>query len=320
MPAYQSPADQYYALRASGLSDADILAQYGPNSPVGRIIALNNRYAQAAPDASGYRYQFASPAPAPAQEEIAYTNAPSAPARGFVQSEAPGLVQDPYMPGPSVQAPVPAPVQSSVQQPLLAPAPASAQPPVQQPLLAPAQPPVTVQMRPVDQVARGIMPSLPDSPYAQSLARAQEANPVVPPAPMTMEDLRNVIFDGLRGLGRYLPDMSAEEANPAPPSAPMTMEDLRNVIFDGLRGLGSYIPDFGGAADYAGAAATGVANNARAAYTSPEGYAPTPEVVEMVRNTQPPQYPQPDPQYGWYGTLMQTLAAPREALYNWLTR
>ena len=283
MPAYQSPADQYYALRASGLSDADILAQYGPNSPVGRIIALQNRYAQATPDAYGYRYQFASPAPAPVQEEVAYSSAPSAPARGFVQSEAPGLVQDSYMPGPSVQAPVPAPVQSSVQQPLLAPAPASEQPPVQQPLLAPAQPPLTVQMQPVDQVARGMMPSLPDSPYDQSLARAQEANPVVPPPPMTLEDLRNAIFDGLRGLGRS-------------------------------------IPELGGAADYAGAAATGVVNNARAAYTSPEGYAPTPEVVEMVRNTQPPQYPQPDPQYGWYGTLMQALAAPREALYNWLTR
>ena len=116
------------------------------------------------------------------------------------------------------------------------------------------------------------------------------------------------------------PSAQVQEANPVVPPPHMTLEDLRNSIFDGLRGLGRSIPDFGGAADYAGAAATGVVNNARAAYTSPEGYAPTPEVVEMVRNTQPPQYPQPDPQYGWYGTLMQALAAPREALYNWLTR
>lgn len=58
MPAYQSPADQYYALQAAGWSDADIIAQYGANSPVGRIIATLNRGNQSTPNADGYRYQY----------------------------------------------------------------------------------------------------------------------------------------------------------------------------------------------------------------------------------------------------------------------
>ena len=79
MPAYQSPADQYYALRAQGLSDVDILAQYGPSSPVGRIIALQNRYRTATPDDSGYRYQY----PATPRRDRSYT-----------QSGAPAMMTD----------------------------------------------------------------------------------------------------------------------------------------------------------------------------------------------------------------------------------
>ena len=66
------------------------------------------------------------------------------------------------------------------------------------------------------------------------------------------------------------------------PPAPTTLEDLKVLIADSLR---PYASDFGTAAAYAGNAAQGIVNDALSAYASNSGYAPTPDIVDLVRGT-----------------------------------
>ena len=103
----------------------------------------------------------------------------------------------------------------------------------------------SVQLRPLDQVAQGALPSVQNSPYTSGIMRAQEAFPVVPPTPTTMEDLKVLIADSLR----------------------------------------PYASDFGTAAAYAGNAVQGIVNDALSAYASNSGYAPTPDIADLVRGT-----------------------------------
>ena len=78
------------------------------------------------------------------------------------------------------------------------------------------------------------------------------------------------------------PSAQVQEAFPVVPPAPTTLEDLKVLIADSLR---PYASDFGTAAAYAGNAAQGIVNDALSAYASNSGYAPTPDIVDLVRGT-----------------------------------
>lgn len=315
MPAYQSPADQYYALRAQGLSDADIIAQYGLDSPVGRIIALQNRYNAATPNAQGYRYQYpAAPTPAP-------TTAPAVPARGYAQSGAPSLMADQSPVTVSQQA-IAAPAPDAYYQP--APQPQASTIPSPDAFSGPGvvRGPISNEYHyPIEQEVRGPISNEYHYPIEQEYVYPAEnvwRGAITPPT-----------YQSDPGVAAgYQPNA---EALAAVTGAQDYITRLRNAIAGGLSfdRSAAYVPDtsmlpdsavapeypdanLGAAADYLG----GAVMSGLQSYGAPTAYAPTPEVVDMVRST---QMPQPNnPQHGWWGTVMDVLGAPRNALYNWL--
>lgn len=276
MPTYQSPADQYYALQAAGWSDADIIAQYGANSPVGRIIATLNRWNQATPNASGYRYQ--------------YPTTPRA-ERSYVQSDAPAMMTDT---APLNVMPQAAPAQDAYYQ-------ASEQP---QALLAPAPP------TPAPDPSRGL-PQYANNPpmIEQAMYSQQDTVPAYTGADRAMvsrypveqdmidsyqryagasPNIMQVITDGLnsyRDPSAYAPDWGMLPDRAVAPQYP----SLPSMDWNDVSG---YAPTQEVLDMIDGYQRSAIANQqardaAVAAYTDPAAYAPSPAAISAAQSAQP---------------------------------
>lgn len=307
MPAYQSPADQYYALRAQGLSDADIIAQYGLDSPVGRIIALQNRYNAATPNDAGYRYQYPT---TPRRE------------RSYAQSGAPAMVTDTaplsVMPQavPAQDAYYQEPVQ---QQAYTAPAPAPAPTPAPDPSRGLPQyasnPPMVerAMYSPQDTVPsytgadRAMVSRYPvEQDMIDSYQRYTGASP----------NIMQAITDGLnsfRDPSAYAPDFGMLPDRAVVPQYPsLPSVDLNDV--SGYAPTQEVLDMINGYRDSM-IAQQQARDAAMASYSDPSAYVPSPNEIEAVQSVQQPQYPT-----GLYDTIMGYLSAPSQALYNFIRR
>ena len=274
MPTYQSPADQYYALQAAGWSDADIIAQYGANSPVGRIIATLNRWNQATPNASGYRYQ--------------YPTTPRA-ERSYVQSDAPAMMTDTaplnVMPqtAPAQDAYYQAPAQP---QPLLAPAPPAPAPDPSRGLPQASNPPMAEQAM---YSPRDTVPS-----YTGSAAERSVTNSPYPEGSTMVEgyqlspSIMQAITDGLnsyRDPSAYAPDWGMLPDRAVAPQYP----SLPRMDWNDVSG---YAPTQEVLDMIDGYQRSAIANQqardaAVAAYTDPAAYAPSPAAISAAQSAQP---------------------------------
>lgn len=86
-----TPADMLYSLRNQGWSDQQIMATYGPDDPMVRIMQLENRWNQAQPGTGGYRYQPPTRAAAPARRPAEPARRPAAQAQSRQRDAAPQM-------------------------------------------------------------------------------------------------------------------------------------------------------------------------------------------------------------------------------------
>lgn len=297
MPTYQSPADQYYALQAAGWSDADIIAQYGVNSPVGRIIATLNRWNQATPNASGYRYQY-----------------PTTPRRdrSYAQSDAPAMMTDT---APLNVMPQAAPAQDAYYQapeqpqPMLAPTPPTPAPDPSRglPQYASNSPMIEQAMySPRDTVPSYTGPaaerSVTTSPYPEGSAMV-EGYQLSPGIMQAITDGLNSFRDPSVYVPDWgmLPDRAVAPQYPSLPSVnwqdPSGYAPTQEAI-DMVRGAqdymvaqqqaqgtnfrdpSAYAPDFGMLPDRA--VAPQYPSLPRMDWNDVSGYAPTQEVLDMI--------------------------------------
>lgn len=275
MPAYQSPADQYYALRAQGLSDADILAQYGPDSPVGRIIALHNRYNAATPNSSGYRYQY----PATPRRD-----------RSYAQSAAPAMMTDtaPLSVMPQAVPAQDAYYQEPVQpQPMLAPAPPTPAPDPSRGLPQYASNPPMIEQAMYS--PRDTVPS-----YTGSAAERSATTSPYPEGSAMVEGYQSspgimqAITDGLnsfRDPSVYVPDWGMLPDRAVAPQYP----SLPRMDWNDVSG---YAPTQEVLDMIDGYQRSAIANQqardaAVAAYTDPAAYAPSPAAISAAQSVQP---------------------------------
>lgn len=275
MPAYQSPADQYYALRAQGLSDADILAQYGLDSPVGRIIALHNRYNAATPNDAGYRYQYPT---VPRRE------------RSYAQSAAPAMMTDtaPLSVMPQAIPAQDAYYQEPVQpQPMLAPTPPTPAPDPSRGLPQYASNPPMIEQAmysPRDTVpsytGSAAERSVTTSPYPEGSAMVEgyQSSP----------NIMQAITDGLnsfRDPSVYVPDWGMLPDRAVAPQYP----SLPRMDWNDVSG---YAPTQEVLDMIDGYQRSAIANQqardaAVAAYTDPAAYAPSPAAISAAQSVQP---------------------------------
>ena len=275
MPAYQSPADQYYALRAQGLSDADILAQYGPDSPAGRIIALQNRYNAATPNDAGYRYQYPT---VPRRE------------RSYAQSAAPAMMTDtaPLSVMPQAVPAQDAYYQEPVQpQPMLAPAPPTPAPDPSRGLPQYASNPPMIEQAMYS--PRDTVPS-----YTGSAAERSVATSPYPEGSAMVEgyqsspNIMQAITDGLNSFkdpSVYVPDWGMLPDRAVAPQYP----SLPRMDWNDVSG---YAPTQEVLDMIDGYQRSAIANQqardaAVAAYTDPAAYVPSPAAISAAQSVQP---------------------------------
>lgn len=274
MPAYQSPADQYYALQAAGWSDADIIAQYGANSPVGRIIATLNRWNQAAPNADGYRYQY--PATPRAERSYAQSGAPS-----MMTDTAPLNVMPQAAPAPDIYYQAPEQPQA-----MLAPAPPTPAPDPSRGLPQVSNPPMAEQAM---YSQRDTVPS-----YTGSAAERSVTNSPYPEGSAMVEgyqlspSIMQAITDGLnsyRDPSAYAPDWGMLPDRAVAPQYP----SLPRMDWNDVSG---YAPTQEVLDMIDGYQRSAIANQqardaAVAAYTDPAAYAPSPAAISAAQSAQP---------------------------------
>lgn len=307
MPTYLSPADQYYALQAAGWSDADIIRQYGPDSPVGRIIALQNRYNATTPNDAGYRYQY----PATPRRDRSYAQSG---ALAMMTDTAPLSVmpqavpaQDAYYQEPvqpqAYTAPVPAPVPTPAPDPSRGlPQYASNPPMIEQAMYSP----------------RDTVPSYTgaDRAMTSGYPAAQEMIDNYQRAAGASPGIMQAITDGLnafRDPSAYAPDFGMLPDRAVAPQWPsLPSVDLNDT--SGYAPTQEVLDMINGYRDSM-IAQQQARDAAMASYSDPSAYVPSPDEITAVQSVQQPQYPT-----GLYDTIMGYLSAPSQALYNFIRR